>query len=768
MPNGGIAEKTARWSVLLLCALLPFFFVPAPWTSIPQAKMLLVIALVVLATIAWIGAALSAGSLRVPKSALFFAIPLLPIAYLISALATGGSHLSFIGGTAMQDTVVTVLIWYALFVACTTVLGTGLRPLVAAVRMFLLSGTVVLLIQVFHLAFPSFTFGGALVGQAASVIGNWHDLGIFLGLLLFLSIALIPSPVATSRVWRLLLIAIATASAALLVIVNFRDVLIATAAITLVYALYLWVSSRGTDEVVKRIFTRRIGISLIVVAMLAGLYFAGTIIHSVLPAPLQVTRLEVRPSWQGTFAVGSQVFSQPSTIFFGTGPNTFPREWGLHKPLSVNVTQFWNIDFYSGVGFIPTAFVTVGLLGALAWAAVCLTLLISGWRVFRSRAEASPLNLLRFALVGAAAYLTAFHVLYVPGPALSALTFVLLGAVVAVELIAGVVKGRVFTLDFGSWRGQILSIVLIVFAFLVLFGGLQSTRALLSDMLITKAVVAYNTDGDLANASRTVGNALRVWPGNDRGHRAAVELGILQFAQLAASGNTDEAALTQLQNTLTATVQHGLAAVTLGGANYQNWLSLARLYGELAGAGVEGAEEKARTAYEEASKNNPTNPLPLLELAQMDLIQGDDASARERLTAALAIKPDLAVALFLFSQIDARAGDFAAAREKAGAVVQLVPDDPLGWYNLGTILYAEENYENSALAFERAVGLQNDYSNALFLMSASYAYLGRYQDALTALNATLTLNPEAATLPPMISALEKGENPFETAPAVEE
>ncbi|KKW05574.1 MAG: hypothetical protein UY39_C0056G0002 [Candidatus Kaiserbacteria bacterium GW2011_GWC2_49_12] len=49
----------------------------------------------------------------------------------------------------------------------------------------------------------------------------------------------------------------------------------------------------------------------------------------------------------------------------------------MYKPLGVNFTEFWNVDFYSGVGFIPTSFVTVGLLGVVAWGAVILALLMS-------------------------------------------------------------------------------------------------------------------------------------------------------------------------------------------------------------------------------------------------------------------------------------------------------------------------------------------------------------------------------------------------------
>ena len=754
------SEHIARWSVLLLCASLPFFFIPTAWISVIQAKMLLVVVLVIVAITSWIIVSFLEGVIRIPRSSLILAALLVPIAYLISAFATGASRASFIGSGVGQDTVVATLIWYALFVGCANILAAGTGRLVMAARMILQGGAAVLVIQILHLVFPSFTFGGVLVGQTASVIGNWHDLGIFLGLLFFLSLVLLPTSVAASRRWKILLITTAAASAMLLLVVNFRDIWLGLCILSAAYGAYLWYASRPLDEDTQHRLVRRSLYWIVIAAVFLGLYFAGSAVHSVLPSAFQVTQLEVRPSWQGTFTVGSRVFAEPNSIFFGSGPNTFPREWGMYKPLSVNATQFWNIDFYSGVGFIPTSFVTVGLLGAVAWGAVCLALFTSMWRFVRRRMELSGASILRAGFVGAAVYLTAFHVLYVPGPALSTLTFILFGAVVAGEILAGSTRDWTWSLSLGSWKGRIGIAVTIIFGIAILFGGIQSMRAIFSDMFINRAVVVYSSTRDLASASRQAAKALAILPTNDRAHRAAVELGMLQFTELVSSGDASEAARTQLQNTLTETIQHGLTAVAIESSDYQNWLSLARLYGELAGVGVEGAGAAAQSAYLEAQKNNPTNPLPLLGLAQISLLSGDDASARGHLTVALEIKPDFAAALFLLSQIDARAGDLDAARANAEAVVRSAPDDALGWYNLGTIYYVGSDYENASAAFERAVGVQNDYANALFLLSASYVGLGRFEEAITALRAVASLNPSQESLLDMIASLEVGENPF--------
>ena len=60
--------------------------------------------------------------------------------------------------------------------------------------------------------------------------------------------------------------------------------------------------------------------------------------------------LDVRPSWQSTFAVGSHTYA--SSPIFGSGPNTFGQQWLKFRDRSLNSTVFWNVDFTSGIGIL--------------------------------------------------------------------------------------------------------------------------------------------------------------------------------------------------------------------------------------------------------------------------------------------------------------------------------------------------------------------------------------------------------------------------------
>src|SRR3989339_2225428 len=91
MRNSGISANIAWWSVLLLCALLPLFFIPVAWASIAGAKILLAVLLTVIATLAWAIGSLNNGTLRVPKSWLLAAGTLITGAYGIFAPGTGAA-----------------------------------------------------------------------------------------------------------------------------------------------------------------------------------------------------------------------------------------------------------------------------------------------------------------------------------------------------------------------------------------------------------------------------------------------------------------------------------------------------------------------------------------------------------------------------------------------------------------------------------------------------------------------------------------------------
>jgi len=750
-------DAFARWILVALFALLPVFLIPYPWVAISQGKVLLAAGVAIIAAVTWAIARLFEGAIRVPKASLLYVGLLLPLAYVISTAVGGWNNTSLVGNGVEQDTLVAVVLWYALFAISAFVFHDHRSGIRASVRAFIFGLTVLGILEVLYIFLPAQFSLGALSGLTANPVGSWHDLGIISGLSLFLSIALFRSGI-FNGLWRIFPILLGALSLFLLIVIHFQDVFWATTAlcaagfIAVVRAALQAEGVSITDAVARALPWLVVGVMMTLLAL-----FSIQIAEK-LPPPIQITEVEVRPSWQGTFDIAKQSLDAPTTLLFGSGPNSFIREWGLHKPASVNLTPFWNSDFNYGIGVIPTSIFAVGLFGLLAWAAILLVLLGLIFRFVREVRPLTPGRTLFGTLAVAVAYLVTFHMIYTPGVAVTGITFLLI-ALLAIAA-SGDAPPRRGQVNIRSVLSIITLIMLLIFTTIMVAVAGYAGREVLSNIYVNKGSYVYQNAHDIGGAGRAIQTALRISPQNDRAHRAAAELGIVELSELLAQGTADDATRAQLQQTLQNTIQHALTAVEIDSANYQNWLSLAQIYSNLAGANVDGAFENAKNAYEQALQAQPTNPVPLLRLAQVAVAQGDIASARDHLQQAIALKPDFAAAYFLLSQVEAADGKGDPAVAAAAQAAQLVPTDPIGWFNLGYILYTGKSYENAVASLERAASLAPDYANAMFILGLSYNALGRTDDAIIVIQRVAALNTSETWLAQLIANMREGKDPF--------
>ena len=754
-------DAIARWSLYAFAFLLPVFFIPGGYTTIAQGKLLLVASVVGILVVCWFTRSLVANQARIPRHATFFAVLMLPLAYIVSSFVAGWSTSSLVSGLAEQDTIVTVSLWFSCIFLSTLTLSRQTDTLVAFIRSLVLGFAALLVFQTARLFFADLLlFGGTFPNNTVTLVGSWHDFGIVLSLAVLLCGALLRTRFAGTGVWRILFAATALGSFVFLVVVSVQDVWFVLAALSALFGAYVWYVVGKEEEATSRDRMLRAGIWFVVAVIACTLGWFTSSIHDRLPPKLQVVSIEVRPSWEGTLQVSEDSLRGSRSLLFGSGPNSFARNWALHKPTTVNSTLFWNFDFSSGVGIVPTSFITIGVFGILAWILIVLGFLFSAVRALVATRHFGATQTTVFSFVCVILLLIIFHIIYIPSLSVSTLLFLLLGAFIALPLSDA--SRPSFTLSFGLGSiGRFVSFLFVgIVACVIVAVAATGVRAVVSDVYLNKSIRSYAETQDAAVARAYIERSLSMWPFNDRAHRAAVELGILKLAQLSQQ-TADGSAQEQLQSTLTSTIEHGLAAVSIDGADYQNWLTLAQLYQELAGVGVQGAYEEAQNAYNSARTENPTSPLPLLRLAQLEIARGNRAAAIQHLDDALALKPNYAIGYFLRSQLYAEEGRFEEATDSATAVVQIVPGDPLGWYNLGSILYLQSNWTDAATVFSQAVTLREDYSNAIFLLGLSLYNMGDTDRALLAFERVRELNPQDSTVSVIIENIRAGREPLE-------
>jgi tetratricopeptide (TPR) repeat protein len=712
-----------------------------------QAKALVAIVLIVIALLAWLIGIVMTRRLVFSLDPILIASLLIPIAYAASALISGNPLSSFVSGDALTGTVASVLLFFGAALIGALSVEDRKHSFTLLVAL-LISAAVVIVFQIARLIFPGhLDLFGALAGNTSSVVGSWHDLAIFVGTMLLIALGLLESSVAESKPFAIALQVMSVLGFGLLLIINFSDTWFMICGGATFFAVARLLRSYRRSRSVT--ISLRSSILWIVLALVAlGIGLGGTFIYNHLPKQLQITQVEVRPSWQGTFQAGQEIFSGGRALIFGTGPNTFDQQWALNKPKEVNGTNFWNTDFQSGIGVVPTAFVTVGIVGTIGWLLLALALLYAGYRSIVDESEGR----LRVILFVASAALLTFHIIYVPSFGISTLMFLLLG------VLAG--------LNTSSWRNGVVSLTpssigtfigILIIACAVIAGGLMESRAIISTLFTSKAAAVYQQSSDLSAASQLVAQAVSIDPQNDIAQRAAIEIGLLQLAKLSQNGaasTTQE----QLKAALSSTIAHGLAAVNIDNTNYQNWLALAGLYQSLAGQGVAGAYDQAQTAWQHAASTTPSNPLPQLQLGEIALVRNDLAGAKMYFSKAISLKPDLALPYYLRSQIEANAADWKNAGQDAYNAAQLANQDPLGWYNLGVILYAAGDTQDAGAALEKAVSLQNNYSDALFALAVIYDKVGAHANAIAAAQKVVDLNPSNALAVEVLQNLQQGKS----------
>ncbi|MBU6490852.1 tetratricopeptide repeat protein [Patescibacteria group bacterium] len=762
-------ETMSSWALIATFIVVLFIFIPS--ASVPfVATKTFALAIGALITLAfYILARLSRGNIIFPPLALVGALWLPAIGYALSSAFSGVPFMNALWGGALEpDTLGFMLV--------ATVLGT-LTALVLRrpeqYRSFLSTSFLVFsaLVVLEALVVIIGQFAPNFVSPAFSFIGSFEDLAFLLGLgvigiLITLRFLELPR-----RAYRALLLSGAVALA-LLAIANSSFVWMLVALVAL--GLFVEAAMRRRPETVDsdldeavvmtempaetRSGTHSIVLPLSVLAVSLFFLVGGTL-GNALANTLQVNVLSVRPSWQSTLSVAQNAYT--TAPVFGTGPGTFGIEWLKYRDAALNSTVFWNVDFSSGIGFIPTSFVTTGLVGAFAWIAFLALLIVLGLRMLIMRApEDAFIRYVGILSFVATLYLFAIAIFALPSAILVALAFCFAGLFVSSTRFASGSKqwGIMFS------RSPRLGFVIVFSLTLLLLASVVAAYSLVEHYIaatdLTKAETALAA-GNLDAADQAAQDSIAFAP-SASAYQIAASIATGRLGQIAASSTMSKTAAQQaFQTALSAGINAALTAVRLAPSDYQNWIVLGNLYAQAVPLKVSGAYDSAKTAYEKAEKLNPTNPQILYVLAQLDIANNDIKAAQADLVAAIALKQDYTAAIFLLSQLEVQSGNVKDALTAALAAAYFTPNNPNILFQVGILSAAEGDYAGAAAALSAAVNANPQFANARYFLAAVYAKQGDMQNALAQIKAIAALSADnAQAVASQTASLEAGKNPF--------
>jgi tetratricopeptide (TPR) repeat protein len=765
-------DTAAIWSLMGALGLGALAFIPSANIPFLYTKVSVLALGVLIALAFFILARLTRGNVIVPPATLIGAVWLVPLAYGLSALFSGAPFSQTLFGAELeQDTLGFILICAGI----ATLTALVFRRLEHYQTYLKASSAVLGLILLVQLAIVLVAqLSETLVSPVTNLVGSFIDLGMLAGLGVITALLALRSFELRSKTRKFLVAQMAIAFF-ILALVNSSLIW----GLVLLVALGLFIEAimhrriaiddvelEGVmtigddhDEFGHSTETRSLGAPLI--TLVIGLFFliGSSTIGNALVGAFGTDLIDVRPSWQATFEVGSHTYA--SAPLFGSGPGTFGEEWLKFRDRALNDTIFWNVDFSSGVGFIPTSFVTTGVVGALAWVVFIGAFLFLGLRALLFRRSSDPLA--RFIAVSSftgVLYVLALAIFSVPGPIVLALGFFLAGLFIS-SLRYGEMRrewGVVFA------RNPRVGFVIVFVLTLMLLASVVAAYNVVERYLATTAYTTASnalSAGDVQTANAALGRSILFAP-TDRAYQLASAIGISEMNRIAGDGTLSASeAQAQFQAALSGSIEAALVATQLRPNNYQNWAMLGSVYQTVVPLKIEGAYENAKAAYERAIALNPSNPTLPYILAQLEIAQGNGTAAEEYLNQAINLKNDYTQAIFLLSQLQVEAGRAREALQAAEAAAYFAPNDPVVLFQVGILRSGTGDAAGAVQALARAVELNPQYANARFFLAVAYSLRGQYDLALAELEAVATLSPEnAQAVESDMTLLRAGRNPY--------
>lgn len=738
-------SKTFR-IILVILFLLPIFFVPGGALSLATSKAVLLTIGVVIAGLVFLWETRGAGKIDIPWHPAVLVVALLPVVYFLSALLSTPSSLSLFGYNFEVDTFGFVLL-VSVFLIITSIVVSDTHRILKALSALIVSLSLVAIFAAIKIL-TNFPVLGVFFGRSANPLGNWTDLATILGLLAVLS-ALVIGQIPMSRVLRIVNYLVFVLSLAIIIVIHFSSVFV----FTLLASVILFIYFSRVEKSKKIVLPLIIGVISILFLINPSVSSSGATLGDVVARTFGVSNSEIRPSLSATLSISKAVLSRGT--LFGSGPNTFGRDWLIHKPAEVNTTPFWGTNFSSGSGFIPTQIASTGILGTVLWLALLVLFLWIGIKALANLPEPrGP----RFALVAsflAVLYLWTASFIYAPSFVVLALTFVFSGLFLSAS--RGVISSRLFVFSRDSATKLVSAFLLIVAALGFLSIGYQSVNKTLSVFYFQRAVTLSNTAGTSLDAVETnILRAIKFSPADI--YYTALSRIYFALAQQAAQRTTGTAETNQaaFQSAIASSITAARSAVALNPAGYENWLALGTIYSALVPAPVSlpGAYENAQFAYSRGASLNPSSPETALLLAQLEINNGNLERARNYIRQAIILKEDYVDAYLLLARIEVQDKNLPGAIASTEALARLTPDNPGIYFELGLLKSSNNDDVGAVEAFSRALALLPDYANAKYYLGLTLEKLGRNDEAKQQFEELLVTNPDNAEVKEALERLK--------------
>ena len=764
--------EIVRWSILVLFALMPLFFLPFTVDTLEVNKQTLLVIVTFVAALAWLGHMVANRELTLRRGWLNAFPAFLWLVVLIGSALSKAPFTSWIGGDGQEYmsflTTTAFLILFYLLVNTASDSKTQRR----------LFNTLII---------SSAILAIFLVLQALGL----RPLG-FVGIT-----SLIFNPVGGSVAAAVYLTAITLLASGLWLIgkrgdsesLNSKRAAMTLKVTTIVLSLFSLVYLIAQDYWVLWVLMLVGIVALFTFSTLRAAEFGetgkfilpmGLLVISLLllflKSPLRLNIApEVTPGTSASWSVATQSLGG-SAALFGTGPGTYAFNYSKYHGTALNDSSFWATRFDRGSSHLLTVLPSLGIVGlvALLLLIVALATRVLNRLIVEQNHDEWKMTFVLFAPWLVTVVAMAF---YTSNMTLSFLFWALTG------LIASQVMRQKKSLAFTKSPriGLTFSFLFVLVAVGIVTGLFITGQRYAAEIAFAKAVSLDRAGGSLDEIIAKVSQATNYNRLSDTYERALAKALLVKVKTELSPAGTEipPEKAQQIQQLIVASMTAAKAATTISPGNVANWEMLGAVYREMSPV-VEGADVLSIEATQKAIELEPASPAHFNELAQAYLVFAENARARttdkdktvadaatkavadyllkaeEALVAAIALKTDYAPAHYYLAVIYERQGRLADAVVKMETVKKYNPLDVGVAFQLGLLYLRQGNYGLAQPELERAVQLTPSYSNARWFLAAIYEQKGEMAKAVEQVQKVLELNPENELVKAKLDRLKAG------------
>ena len=381
--------------------------------------------------------------------------------------------------------------------------------------------------------------------------------------------------------------------------------------------------------------------------------------------------------------------------FVGVGSNGYLAAFTQYRPISANNGDLWNIRFQQASNELLQRFTENGILGLAA----LLLLIYAAYKTYKTYKSYVPSGLgASLAIFGIGLFLEPLNAV-----ALSLLLGLLLIMVLSAkgqtaaydktsiyDVILGIVtfrKGIVSVnlvppsaagdlaatpiskpaekASLSSILGWVLFVPAAAISILVFYFG---SRVLAAEIDYRQALVGIAAN-DGTTAYNKLISTITKNPWFDTYHRQYADINLRLANSLAAQKNLSDTDRNNVSQLIQQSFREGKIAIQLDPGDVRNWEQLAVIYRALINV-ADGSKDWTITAYSEAIRRDPINPLLRLDLGGVFYSLKDWDNAIRTFQTAVSLKPDYANAYYNLALALEQAGKLTDAAKAMQAAVQ--------------------------------------------------------------------------------------------------